>query len=511
MQQGYKLVRKESPYKGLSVLIVDDFDSVLRALYKAFESLGFKHIYKAKDGKEALLRLENNTVDIIISDWKMPKMDGLELLGVIRKHKSYKHLPFVMLTGNLVQHDVVKAIEAGVSEYLIKPFSMATLSERVHKAFVSPIRSNITTKQDEQVELPIEDKKRTVLIVDDEPNNLQVLSGLLKDDYKVIASRSGASAIELCNKPEKPDLILLDIMMPEMDGLSVCKVLKDNPETEFIPIIFVTALSQNEDIVNGLNLGAVDYITKPIFPEVVKARVATHVQSVVQREKLIHQLDALVNSMRARDEFLHTFNHDMRNPLTAIESVLPELANEVNATDASQVVAENVQVMADMLNNQTLLQDVESGVFKEPLNSVNPVNVVRKVMMSLKASIQQKSLKLAIELSADHQYLGHELLSFIMLSNLAKNAVEAAPEASTITVKSQSAGELVRLTVTNLGEVPVHIQGKFFNKFITANKEDGTGIGAYSAKLCVSAQRGEIQLVSNDGIQTNLVMLFHKA
>ena len=218
--ENYKLMAKESPYKELSVLIVDDFEAVTRTLYSAFEQLGFKTILKAKDGKEAIYRLEHNVFDIIVSDWKMPKMDGLELLRFVRKSEAHKTIPFIMLTGNLHQSDVVDAIEAGVSEYLIKPFSMATLSERVHKAFVSPIPANTISRNRDKEAVVEKETKRTILVVDDEPSNLQVFGELLKPLYKIRVCRSGAQAIDICSKPDKPDLILLDIMMPEMDGLS---------------------------------------------------------------------------------------------------------------------------------------------------------------------------------------------------------------------------------------------------------------------------------------------------
>ncbi|WP_207234092.1 hybrid sensor histidine kinase/response regulator [Shewanella maritima] len=461
MQQTYKLVRKESPYKELSVLIVDDFDAVTRTLYKAFETLGFKTIIKAKNGKDALMRLEHNIVDIIVSDWKMPKMDGLELLRKVRSHEAYKNVPFIMLTGNLVQSDVVEAIEAGVSEYLIKPFSMASLSERVHKAFVSPIpTSAVAQLAAEKQQAEQKPTKRTVLIVDDEPSNLQVLGGLLKDDYKTIVCRSGSRAIEVCAKPEKPDLILLDIMMPEMDGLAVCKALKDNPETEFIPIIFVTALSQNDDVVKGLSLGAVDYITKPIFPEVVKARVATHIQSVIQREKLVSQIDTLVNSARSRDELQQTFHHDIRNPLMAILSVLPTIkVKELDDVENIGVVSDSAQIMVEMLDKYGLLQEVEQGRFNKPLIPVSVKHVVHRVIGGIKQKLQQKRIKLELNLSEDHMYLGDELLSFIMLSNLLNNAIEAAPPSSPIQVTSKQLESEIRLVITNQGEVPINIQG----------------------------------------------------
>lgn len=126
--------------------------------------------------------------------------------------------------------------------------------------------------------------QKTLLVVDDEPVNLRILNNTLKDEYRLIFAKGGEEAIRLTKK-ETPDLILLDIMMPDMTGKEVCIALKSDPVFKKIPIIFVTALSDEQDEEEGLSLGAVDYITKPISPAVVRARVKTHL-SLVQADEL---------------------------------------------------------------------------------------------------------------------------------------------------------------------------------------------------------------------------------
>jgi putative two-component system response regulator len=128
------------------------------------------------------------------------------------------------------------------------------------------------------------ESRDTLLLVDDEPVNLRVLKQTLGDDYRLIFAKSGSEALKLVEQ-EKPDLILLDVMMPGMTGLEVCVALKKDKTTKNIPVIFVTALSDAIDEANGLNAGAVDYISKPISPAVVRARVKTHL-SLVQADEL---------------------------------------------------------------------------------------------------------------------------------------------------------------------------------------------------------------------------------
>lgn len=129
-------------------------------------------------------------------------------------------------------------------------------------------------------------KKSTILIVDDTPTNIRVLMELLKGDYAILAATNGPKALELARGSKRPDLILLDIMMEGMDGYEVCRTLQSRPETASIPVIFITALSQESDEKKGLSTGAVDYITKPFRPEIVKARVNTHLELKRYRDSL---------------------------------------------------------------------------------------------------------------------------------------------------------------------------------------------------------------------------------
>jgi len=133
------------------------------------------------------------------------------------------------------------------------------------------------------------DGKRSILVVDDIKDNIDVLHAILKDDYKIQFALSGRKALELAKK-HKPDLVLLDVMMPEMDGFTVCKALKDNPSTKNIPVIFVTANNETMDEVTGFEIGAVDYITKPVTPTIVKARVQTHIQLSNQKQLLFEEV-----------------------------------------------------------------------------------------------------------------------------------------------------------------------------------------------------------------------------
>ena len=152
--------------------------------------------------------------------------------------------------------------------------------------------------------MPASFDKKTILIVDDTPANLDLLVEILKPEYRTKVAISGERALELVFAGSPPDLILLDIMMPGMSGYEVCQRLKASPATRNIPIIFVTAMSEVEDETKGLELGGVDYVTKPISPPIVKARIRTHLDVSEQAR----ELERMVVKLEAQAAALSQFN-----------------------------------------------------------------------------------------------------------------------------------------------------------------------------------------------------------
>ena len=135
--------------------------------------------------------------------------------------------------------------------------------------------------------------KPRVLLVDDKPENIDVLANMLGENYQLLVALDGAKALELAGKEDSPDLILLDVMMPEIDGYEVCRRLQDNEDTRGIPVIFVTAMNDVEDEAKGFELGGVDFITKPLSPSIVRARVETQLALKTARDDIENFSDKL--------------------------------------------------------------------------------------------------------------------------------------------------------------------------------------------------------------------------
>src|SRR6476660_3602862 len=169
--------------------------------------------------------------------------------------------------------------------------------------------------------------QQTVLVVDDTPENIAILSSLLRGQYRTKVATNGEAALRIASSAngERPDLILLDITMPEMDGYEVCQRLKEDEKLRDIPVIFLSALHETVDKVKAFSVGGIDYVTKPFHAEEVQARVQTHlkvrqlqIELEQQNDKLVDTNEQLRQLHGLKDEFLRIASHDLKNPLTCV-------------------------------------------------------------------------------------------------------------------------------------------------------------------------------------------------
>jgi CheY-like chemotaxis protein len=210
------------------------------------------------------------------------------------------------------------------------------------------------------------DQKATILVVDDTPDNLTIMSNLLEDKYKVKVANRGEKALKIARSDSQPDLILLDIMMPEMDGYEVCRQLKADSKTADIPVIFLTAKNEAEDEIFGFTLGAVDYMTKPIQADVTLARIERHLAIKTVQDKQREKMEQLrkqlfhsqkINSMGQMTEGVaHEFNNIMCNMLGYSEISKMMLGN-LPDSETKQDLADNFDAIAVGIRRATTLID----------------------------------------------------------------------------------------------------------------------------------------------------------
>ncbi|MEW5772446.1 MAG: HD domain-containing phosphohydrolase [Thermodesulfobacteriota bacterium] len=219
------------------------------------------------------------------------------------------------------------------------------------------------------------DAKPTVLVVDDTPSNIRILNDLLRDDYLVRVATGGQAALDIALSGEPPDLVLLDIMMPDMDGYEVCRRLKDDARTREVPVLFVTAMTEEADEARGLDLGAVDYITKPYRAGLVKARVRNHLELKRHRDDLA----GLVRERTA--ELALTQAVTIESLATLAETRDPETGGHIRRTQ------HYVRILAERLRRENPaawdLDDatVELLFLSAPLHDVGKVGVPDSILL----------------------------------------------------------------------------------------------------------------------------------
>lgn len=361
------------------------------------------------------------------------------------------------------------------------------------------------------------EQQATILIVDDAPDNISILNAILREHYKIKAASNGMRALTLANQQPKPALILLDIMMPEMDGYAVCQQLKANPATVDIPVIFVTAKSDEANEAQGFELGAVDYITKPVKPPVVLARVRTHLQQRQMQLELEQKNDALKQAAQLRDDVERITRHDLKTPLNNIIVTPQLLLNKYVFADEDAHLLKEIErsghKMLDMINRSLDLYKMETGTYPLTAQPMDILPLLYNVLDELKGSTVAANKKSLILLHGQPLTQGtefwvtvEEMLCYPMLSNLLLNAFEAAPEQSQIEVELDYAGDDAVIKITNEGIVPVEIQDNFFDKYTTHGKKGGTGLGTYSARLCAETQNGSIAMQQLNNAQTQVIV-----
>ena len=354
----------------------------------------------------------------------------------------------------------------------------------------------------------------TILLVDDEPTNLKLLREILRADYELLFARNCAEMFQYV--VEQPDLILLDVMMPDMDGYAGCAQLQADEATRDIPVIFVTAKSETEDEVRGLEMGAVDYIAKPIQGSVVRARVKTHVALRQAKDIITKQNQALKDAAKLRDDVDRIVRHDLKGPLNAIIGIPGVLGDMGPLNDRQkeflQMMKESGYLLLDMINRSLDLYKMEQGIYPVDAKPVDILMILNRVFAEVQKAVEKKRLSLRMTLNGQpvasgdiFLVLGEALLCHSMLSNLLKNAVEASPAEESLTIRLEQ-GEQAVIRIRNKGCVPVEIRDTFFKKYVTFGKRKGTGLGTYSAWMVAKTLGGDIHLDTALEGETSLII-----
>ena len=248
------------------ILVADDEPMIREALKTILETEGYD-VCEAVNGIDACEAVSRNLPDLVLLDVMMPVMDGFEVLKVLRNNPDTSNLPVVMLTSTPADVGEQTALDLGVAHYISKPWRADMVQAAVRMALRTVGNQRGT-------------ESTNILIVDDEPMIRESLKKILEiEGYDVFEAANGRAACEIVSKI-LPDLILLDVNMPEMDGFEVMKVLRNNPDTSNLPVVILTSTPAVVGELTALDLGVAHYISKPWRIDMVHAAVRTALRSV---------------------------------------------------------------------------------------------------------------------------------------------------------------------------------------------------------------------------------------
>lgn len=342
-------------------------------------------------------------------------------------------------------------------------------------------------------------KPPVVLIVDDTPQNIQVVGNILRENIKCefTFATDGNQALDKIKK-SPPDLILLDVMMPEINGFEVCKKLKASEKTKDIPIIFLTAKTEPEDIVMAFEIGAVDYLTKPFNPSELLARVRTQL-------KIKEDNDIICEQNAEQQELLHVLCHDLANPLASLLGIVEMMKDAESLKKFKPHIismTKNGLEIIDLIRKMRRLEDKE-----EPLHTEEILlsELIQESELILKNKLIEKNILLETHIE-EGVHVKVEPVSFVnsVLNNLLTNAIKFSKRNSKIIITARMDNNEAKLSIRDFGiGMPQKLLENIFNIRKPTSRtgtegEEGTGFGMPLVKKFIKIYGGKIEVSSKE-------------
>lgn len=380
--------------------------------------------------------------------------------------------------------------------------------------------------------------KSLILIIDDTPQNIQVLASILSDqEYEIEYALSGKEGLNLLNA-ENIDLVLLDIMMPEMDGYEVCKIIRELPQFNEIPIIFLTAKTDKESVYEGFDLGAQDFVTKPFDHRELLARIKTQIElrnsrlllrnfnsqleeEVAKRtlelidsnEKLEIANSELLGLDTLKSNFLAMISHEIRTPLNGINGAIQLLKHHVESIKLSKYI-ELLDTSISRLEEFSLLAlritSLKSGKYQINHDNINLNELIELCAVNISDIVSAREVDLNLSgLNQSINIIGdYDLLSFCF-KRLLENSVRVTSPKSTVSVFIDKTDTTVEISISDQGMGYSEDElNSIFTLFNAVNNSDNSpGLGLPFSKLIVEAHKGNIKLKNNDGSGTTITVV----
>lgn len=364
-----------------------------------------------------------------------------------------------------------------------------------------------------------------IMVVDDTPDNIKTVGELLRGQgYRIIAVTSGEAVFEALQR-YTPDLILLDIMMPDVSGIDVCRRLKAIPSVAHIPIIFLSALYFKEYILSGFQAGGVDYVTKPFDALELTARVQTHLEIVESRAIILRQNEELKRLHQVKDDFIGIASHDLRTPLTGIQGMAEIMWKENKPPDKvryfSKMIFDAAVQLNGLLQNLLDVHRIETIGLEPQRAAFDIIQTAHTIIDQHQERAEAKSISLQIQSERESLIItDDESMVRQILDNLVSNAIKYSPKEKTVIVRICYQKATTKPLKHKSVRIEVHDEGpgiseddrkKMFGKFIrlSAKPTDGessTGLGLSITKSFVEALGGRIWCESELGKGTQFIV-----
>ncbi len=339
-----------------------------------------------------------------------------------------------------------------------------------------------------------------LLVVDDDADNRFLLEHMLRNTYNVSCVASGEAALDfLENTPV--DMVLLDIMMPGMNGLDVLRSIREQDKMTELPVILVTALSASPDIVEGLKIGANDYITKPLDRNITMARIATQMKLKRLQDEREETIRELENAQEVRDQIFRVASHDLKNPLANIrmaEYVLRDsVADDPVAIQMMDTVAISLDAMQEVIEDFLDVVVLQSGKIDLDMHAVAVEKVIYNAVIQYNPTAESKDITINIANSDGHVRADLSRLTQVV-NNLLSNAIKYSPKDSAVSIWSSTDVATVRINIADQGEgIPPgerHLLFTEFGKLSTrpTAQETSTGLGLWIVKNLAELMKGTV-------------------
>jgi two-component system, sensor histidine kinase and response regulator len=349
-----------------------------------------------------------------------------------------------------------------------------------------------------------------ILVVDDNANNIKVVAEILMPKgYRIAFAQSADEAFRIIDD-FLPDLVLLDIMMPVTNGYEVCKRLKSDEKTEGIPVIFLTAKNQEEDIEMAYRSGGVDYLTKPFFREELLARVETHLNLKNSYNTILRQNIMLEEANDAKNKLFSVIGHDMRTPIASIHLLIDNLLHRADLSDTDYVIKSLRHIEVSANETFQLLDNLLSWA-RNQLNSIkctpvffDPGTLIEKAVKLFGLSATGKNIGIEFSKQEETIVFADEVMILSVVRNLIQNAIKYSFENGSLLIETKTRGEMLEVMIEDHGVgIDADISKILFSPQVPSipgtRGEKGTGLGLGICKLFIEMNKGKIWFESAKG------------